>query len=322
MSRTRTTALSLLAIPALALAACTADPEPSTGGGGEGGASGDSDASTASAAADEVEIPTQELNEELRAQLPEDIQESGTMVSVNTGSFPPYTIVEGDNEVSGATADFATALEEMLDVTIEHTTIDGLASVLQGMDGGRYDLDIGPIGDFPERQEQATFVDYVQEYVVFAVPTGNPAGIEDISTTCGTRIAVQAAGSAERTIKEQSVTCEENGEEPVEVQSYKDQPSSILAVQSGRADAFFSSQAPLTYFVAQSDGELELTGTGEPNGFDDLFQGAVVPKDSPTADVLLAAFEEMHENGTYDAIMTKWGLDGNTLDEPGINLGQ
>ncbi len=321
MSRTRTVALSLLAIPALALAACTADPEPSTGG-NDGGEAADTDSSTASAAAEDVDIPTQEFNEELRAQLPEDIQESGTMVSVNTGSFPPYTIIQGDNEVSGATADFATALEEMLDVTIEHTTIDGLASVLQGMDGGRYDLDIGPIGDFPERQEQATFVDYVQEYVVFAVPAGNPAGIDDISTTCGTRIAVQAAGSAERTIKEQSAVCEENGEEPVEVQSYKDQPSSILAVQSGRADAFFSSQAPLTYFVAQSDGELELAGTGKANGFDDLFQGAVVPKDSPTADVLLAAFEEMQENGTYDAIMAKWGLDGNTLDEPGINLGQ
>ncbi|WP_109474620.1 ABC transporter substrate-binding protein [Ornithinimicrobium cavernae] len=321
MSRTRTAALSLLAVPALVLAACTSDPEPSTGGAGGGSTGADTDSSTASAAA-EVEIPTQELNEDLRSQLPEDVQESGTMVSVNTGSFPPYTIVQGDNEVTGATADLATALEQMLDITIEHTTIDGLASVLQGMDGGRYDLDLGPIGDFPERQEQATFVDYVQEYVVFAVPAGNPAEIEDIASTCGTRIAVQAAGSAERTIKEQSVTCEENGEEPVEVQSYKDQPSSILAVQSGRADAFFSSQAPLTYFVQQSDGELELAGTGEANGFDDLFQGAVVPKDSPTADVLLAAFEELHANGTYDAIMTKWGLEGNTLDTPGINLGQ
>lgn len=312
-TRTRTLALSLIALPALALAACTSDPEP-TGG----GAAGD-DGATASAA-QEVEIPTQELNEDLRAQLPEDIQESGTMVSVNTGSFPPYIIVEGDNNVSGATADLATALEEMLGVEIEHTTIDGLASVLQGMDGGRYDLDLGPIGDFPERQEQADFVDWVQEYVVFAVPAGNPEGIEDIESTCGVRIAVQAAGSAERTINEQSDLCVENGEEPVEVQSYKDQPSSILAVQSGRADAFFSSQAPLTYFVEQSDGELELAGTGEPNGFDDLYQGAVVPQGSETGDVLLEAFEELYANGTYDAIMDKWGLDGNKLDTPGINL--
>ena len=47
----------------------------------------------------------------------------------------------------------------------------------------------------------------------------------------------------------------------VQVESYKDQPTSILSVQSGRADAFFSSEAPLTYFVKQSGGALELAGT-------------------------------------------------------------
>jgi len=189
------------------------------------------------------------------------------------------------------------------------------------MDAGRYDLSMGPIGDFPERQEQATFVDWVQEFVVFAVPAGNPEGIEDLATACGTKVAVQAAGSAEQVIKEQSQTCVAEGQPAIDVQSYKDQPSSILAVQSGRADAFFSSQAPLTYFVEQSDGALELTGTGEANGFDDLFQGAVVPKDSPLGDVLLQAFEQLHENGTYDAVMDKWGLEGNKLSDPGLNLG-
>ena len=111
------------------------------------------------------------------------------------------------------------------------------------------------------------------------------------------------------------------GKPAVEVQSYKDQPSSILAVQSNRADAFFSSQAPLTYFVEQSKGELELAGEGKSNGFNDLFQGAVVPKDSPLAEVLLEAFKTLHENGTYDAIMQKWGLDANKLETPGINMG-
>lgn len=318
MSRPQNLAVSLLAMSTLTLTACSSDPEPTSGG----GAPADLDSASASAGAvTDVELPTQELDEDLRSQLPQDIQDSGTMVSVNTGSFPPYVVVGSDDEVTGATADLATALEEMLGVTIEHTTIDGLASVLQGMDGNRYDLDLGPIGDFPERQEQATFIDWVQEFVVFAVPAGNPAGIEDLASTCGTRIAVQAAGSAEQTINDQSAVCVEEGQDAVDVQSYKDQPSSILAVQSGRADAFFSSQAPLTYFVNQSDGELELAGTGQPNGFDDLHQGAVVPQDSELADVLLVAFEELYDNGTYEAIMTKWGLEGNMLEAPGVNLG-
>ena len=97
------------------------------------------------------------------------------------------------------------------------------------------------------------------------------------------------------------------------MQSYTDQPTSILSVRSKRADAFFSSQAPLTYFVQQSNGELELAGVGKPNGFEDLFQGAVVTKDSPLAEVLLDAVKELMKNGTYAAIMKKWGLENNMI---------
>lgn len=282
----------------------------------------DESSGSESQGAENAEVEEQELNEELHDQLPDEIKDAGTITSVNTGSFPPYTIVDGETNVTGASADLAEAMGQMLGVDIEHQTIDGLASVLTGMEAGRYDLSIGPTGDFPERQEQATFIDWVQEYVVFAVQAGNPQEIDGLDTTCGHKIAVQAGGSAEAVIKEQSTTCEDGGEEAIEVQSYKDQPSAILSVQSGRADAFFSSRAPLTYFVNDSDGQLELVGTEDKNGFDDLYQGIMVPKDSELTDVILACLEELHANGTYDAIMDKWDLDANKLDTPGINLAE
>lgn len=306
----RTCVAGVLAVAAVALTACTADPVPAGPAGGP-------------AAPVAAPVAAQERDQALHDRLPEHIRQAGKIVAVNTGSFPPYTIVSSDEaEVEGATAELGVALGQILGVEIEHTTIDGLASVLSGMQAQRYDLDLGPVGDFPERQEQATFVDWVQEYVVFAVQKGNPKGIVDVESACGTRVAVQAAGSAEKVIKEQSDACAAAGKPAIEVQSYKDQPSSILAVQSNRADAFFSSQAPLTYFVQQSGGQLELAGQGKPNGFDDLYQGAVVPKDSPLAGVLLEAIQRLHDNGTYEAIMTKWGLEGNMLDAPGINLGK
>jgi len=301
----RKPALVALAAATLTLTACTADPGSENSAGGTTATSSE-----------------QSKDQALHDQLPQNIKDSGKIVAVNTGSFPPYTIVGADKtKIDGATGELADAIGQILGVTIEHETIDGLASVLSGMEAGRYDLDLGPVGDFPERQQQATFVDWVQEHVVFAVQKGNPKKIDGLETACGTRVAVQAAGSAEKVIKEQSNKCVADGKPAIDVQSYKDQPSSILAVQSDRADAFFSSQAPLTYFVQQSGGKLELTGVGQSNGFNDLFQGAVVPKDSPLADVLLKAIEQLHENGTYDAIMDKWGLEGNKLDKPGINLG-
>lgn len=273
-----------------------------------------------SALAQQGSIAKQTVNEELRARLPETLRSKGKMISVNNGSFPPYEIVTG-TEMSGASSDLTDAIGHVLGVTIEHATVGGLPALLAGVNAGRYQFAFGPVGDFKSRQEANDFVDWVQEFVVFAVQKGNPKGITSLDTACGNRIAVMAGGSAERVIQVQAEKCKADGKSAIEVQSYSDQPSSILSVRSKRADAFFSSQAPLTYFVAQANGQLELAGVGARNGFEDLYQGAVVPKGSPLGPVLRDAVKILIDNGTYAAIMKKWGLENNMLKEPGINLG-
>lgn len=265
-------------------------------------------------------IPQQKVNDDLRAKLPEEIRASNKLVSVNSGSFPPYEIVTDSRTMTGASADLADAIGQLLGVKIEHATVSGLSALLSGIKSGRYQFAMGPVGDFKSRQEANDFVDYVQEYVVFAVQKGNPKGINSLEEACGNRIAVMSGGSAERVIKAQAEKCAAEGKPALEVQSYTDQPTSILSVRSKRADAFFSSQAPLTYFVQQANGELELAAVGKANGFDDLYQGAVVAKGSPLGEILLGAIKELVKNGTYAAVMKKWGLENNMIPEPGINL--
>lgn len=271
-------------------------------------------------AADTVAIPKQTLNESLRGKLPPEILSAGEMTSVNGGSFPPYEIVGDDRSMTGASADLTHALSELLGVTIKHDTVSGLSGRLSGIKSGRFQFTIGPVGDFPERQAANDFVDYVQEFVVFAVQAGNPQKINALEDTCGKRIAVMAGGSAEKVINAQSAACTTAGKPAIQVQSFADQPTSVLAVRSKRSDAFFSSQAPLTYFVQQTNGALELAGTGKNNGFDNLYQGAVVAKGSPLAEVLREGLQILFDNGTYAAVMKKWHLEGNMIKAPGINL--
>lgn len=275
---------------------------------------------SSTALAQDAALPKLSVNEELKAKLPEDIRTAGKMVSVNNGSFPPYEIVTG-TEMTGASADLTDAIGQVLGVKIEHETVGGLPALLAGINSGRYQFAFGPIGDFKSREEANDFVDWVQEYVVFAVQKSNPKGITSLDTACGHSIAVMAGGSAEKVIQAQAEKCKADGKDPLTVQSFTDQPSSILAVRSKRSDAFFSSQAPLTYFVTQANGQLELTGVGQKNGFEDLYQGAVVPKGSPLGPVLRDTVKLLMENGTYAAIMKKWGLENNMIKEPGINLG-
>jgi polar amino acid transport system substrate-binding protein len=278
---------------------------------------------TLSAASHAAEaIPVQKMDPALHDRLPDAVKSAGKMTSVNNGSFPPYEIVEGPTSMTGASADLTEALAQLLGVKIEHATVSGLPGLLAGIKSGRYQLAIGPVGDYPDRQQKNDFIDFVQEFVVFAVQKGNPAHINGLADTCGKRIAVMAGGSAEQVIRKQSTVCTTAGKPAVTVQSFTDQPSSILAVRSKRSDAFFSSQAPLVYFVQKAEGQLELTGTGQKNGFGDIFQGTVVPKDSPLGEVVLDAYKVLFANGTYAAIMKKWQLSGNIISAPGRNLAQ
>lgn len=267
-----------------------------------------------------ADIPAQAMNPELNARLPEAIRSAGVIRNCVIGSFSPYTITRTDKSLEGAAMDLTEALGEVLGVKIETTKIAGHTATMLGLKSGRYDISLEPVGDYPDREENYDFIDYVKEYVVFAVKKGNPTGIQDLSDTCGLKVSVMAAGSAERVIKQQSDVCVKDGKKPVKVLSFEGQAAPAMALTSGRADAFFSSQAPLSYFVSQSGGKLELAAVGKKNGFSDIWQGAVVMKGNPLGPVVLDAFKVLFENGTYRAVMEKWNLRNNLLDAPGMNL--
>jgi hypothetical protein len=61
-------------------------------------------------------------------------------------------------------------------VKIEHATVGGLPALLAGVNAGRYQFAFGPIGDFKEREAANDFVDWVQEFVVFATLKGQSQG--------------------------------------------------------------------------------------------------------------------------------------------------
>lgn len=265
------------------------------------------------------EIPAQKVNEQVRALVPAVIRDRGYMVAVNSGSYPPYDIILGPNKLEGASADLGVAIGQILGVEIRHQTVSGLAAMLAGFDAGRYDMSVGPIGDFPDRRSKIDFIDWVQEYVAFAVQKGNPRNIQKLDDVCGLNIAVMAAGSAERVLKKKAEECEAAGK-PTVVQSFQDQNGAILAVRSKRADGFFSGQAPLTYFVSQAPNLLDLAAANLPNGFGDIYQGAIAPNNTDLRKAILASFEILVENGTYAQIMKKWSLDRNMIKKPGINL--
>ena len=267
-----------------------------------------------------VSIPKQQVNEKIRAMVPAKLLEQGFVTSVSTGAYPPFTIVKNSSQIDGAGADIAAAIGQILGLEIRFQVVAGLPAALAGVGSKRYDLSFGPNADLPKRQEKTDFIDWVKAYVSFLVPKGNPKGIKSIDDVCGLHIAVEGGGSAEAVLRKRSETCLTENKPAVSIQSYGDQPAAVLAVRSGRSDAFFSSQAVLVYFAQQANQELEIAAANLPNGFGDIYQGAFVPKDSSLGDALLAGFQEISKNGTYEAILRKWGVESMMLKATGKNL--
>ncbi|MFI6697325.1 ABC transporter substrate-binding protein [Streptomyces sp. NPDC050433] len=309
MSRRNRLSGTVIALSSLALlAAC-----------GSGDGSGSSGAGSTSASSSTAEAGVKQ-DKALHDALPADVRSKGTLTAAMV-TFPPYVTYKADGTtLEGASIDLAAALSDLLGVKVEPTIVPDFSQAVTGIQSGRYDFGLGPYADNADTAKNFDFVDWIQEFVVFAVPKGNPGKVTSLGATCGHSIAVLAGGSAETVLKKQSGTCVSDGEKAVEIKSFQDANSAVLAVRSGRAQAYFSSRASLVYFIDQTKGALELAGTDGTNGFDNLRQGSFFGKKSEMTQPILNSLKKLQSDGTLSTIMKKWKLGDNELKTIGVNL--
>lgn len=304
----------------LSLTACSSGSGTSAASSAGGSAANSSPAANGAASG---ENPT------LHAQLPADIKKTGKITIVFPGATPPYWIrANGSNGTyQGAAGDLSQEMGKILGVKVVYATNPDISGAIASISSGRYQMAYAPYGDLSgtsKARKGVDFVDVHQEVVPFLVKKGNPRHITNLGDDlCGSRIAGQANGAAYNELVTQAKKCKADGKPSLTVVSVTGTPNGVLALQSGRADAFFSSGAALFYFGKHSTGTgLEVVGADSPdnNGFGKLYQGIVLPAGSPLAQPVLGAFKEMIKNGSYTKIMKSYGLGREILLTPGVNL--
>ena len=299
------------AVVLIAAAACSS-PSSAASSGGTSPSSGASSPSGASTLA--VLDPT------LKAQLPAKIRAAGVL---NAAAIidPPYaSYAVGSTVPQGLAVDLAADLSTVLGIPVKFDVAPTATEDYSGLASGRYDISLSPTSDTAALEQTYDFVDWLSEYVVFAVKKGNPKNITSLASTCGATIGTIQGGSAVTVLDAQKAECASEGKPALTVDTYPDQSSTMLAVESGRTDAAFSSSIPLTYYVQQSQGSLELTGLNAANGFPDLRVGTETPKGNGLAPVILKAFDDLRKTGAYDALLKKYGITRNSIPAAGIDL--
>jgi len=279
-------------------------------------------ASSSAASAPEPEptetgMPLPEFDQDLHDSLPEDIQDAGVL-RLATITLPPYSYKGEDGTTyEGINFDTVTAMEAALGIDIELEVAPTIADVYTGFESDKYDASLSPLSDIPATQANYDFAVWIAEYVVFLQQKAADDTIDSLTAACGHTIATLQGGTAQKVLEAAQADC---GDAPIDIALFADQDTAVLAVKSGRADAAFSSQIPLTYYVSQDDA-LKISGANSvDNGFPPFWVGAFAPKGAPIVPVLLETLNALKDAGTYDAILTKYGIEDNEMDEFGFNL--
>ena len=273
------------------------------------------DSSDTSSEATESEAPSVSADDALASKVPDDIASDGKLTVGSDTTYAPGEFIDEDGEtIVGFDIDLFTAVAQKLDLEAEFETAS-FDSIIAGVGSGRYEVGVSSFTINPERLQQANMVSYFNAGTQWATKKDNPDGVGP-DDACGLSIAVQKATVQVDDITARSEKCEADGKEPITIDQYEGQDEATAAVVSGK-DAATLADSPVTaYAVQQTNGQLELLG----DIYDSAPYGYVVAKDQTDfAQAIADAVKSLIDDGTYDTILKKWGVEAGGIDDPTVN---
>lgn len=255
----------------------------------------------------------------IAALLPQDIRDSGALRVATSDDYPPLEMLAADNKtITGAEPELIAAVGDVLGLETQLTKV-AFDSLISGIHADRFDIAIQAMLDTPERQEQVTFVDYFNTSTTLLVKAENAETYSELDTLCGTSVAVESGTGQVDIAAQQSADCTAAGKAAMTVLDFPDTVACLQSVVTGRTEAFLGGTPTIAYQADKSDGALAATGT--PINLKPY--GILVPKDdAELTEAIRAALQKLMDDGTYDEILAKYGLQDGAIAEAIVNGGQ
>ena len=137
-----------------------------------------------------------------------------------------------------------------------------------------------------------------------------------MKSLCGLKVAVET-GTVEQT--DAQTTAKTCGSKKMTVLSFQTQTQANVAVSSGQADLGFLDSQIADHVVATSNGAFKSVGSA----VNVAPYGIATPKSASGKALAMAiqmALQTLISNGTYNAILAKWGVSSGALTSSKIVL--
>ena len=254
---------------------------------------------------------------DLHALLPDRVKQSGVLVIATDAHHPPNESYAEDGEtIVGFEPDIWNMLAKLLGVRLRIVSID-FSGLIPGVQAGRFDTAFESLSDSPAREQQVTFVDFGYASAALYTHASDTAISSDPSSVCGLKAGVQAGTDFATSVAALSARCVARNKPPIDVKEFASDAATVMALFSQRVDFALNDRLAAKDLTRFAPHPLKLVDLGLPK----FTVGAVVRRDDKVlANALLAAFERMHADGSYDAVIAKWQAKALALGQPGLDL--
>lgn len=245
--------------------------------------------------------------------VPAKITAAGKLVIGTDATYAPNEFKDAAGLPIGWEIELADAMAAKLGLKTDYQ-LAKFDNIIPSITGGKYDLGLSSFFDTKERQQQVDMIDYYTAGIQWASLAGKTI---DPMNACGIKLAVQN-GTTEALDDgpAKSKACTDAGKAEISLLGYDAQDDATAAVTLGRADAM-SADSPVTqYAVKLSQGKLQVSG----DVYSVFLYGMPIAKNNGTlGQALAAALSSLQKDGTYTAILAKWGVEKGAIPAITIN---
>ena len=219
-------------------------------------------------------------------------ENADTLTMGTNAAFPPYEMVDENNQIIGIDAEIAAAVAEKLGMKLEIKDM-AFDSLITAVSTGNVDVVLAGMTVTPERMEAVNFSDsYATGIQVVIVPEESIiASIDDLA---GKKIGVQSGTTGD-------IYCaDEFGEDAVA--RYDNGALAVAALKNGQVDCVVIDNEPAKNFVAANEG-LKILETEY--AVED-YAAAIAKENTELLEKFNAALAELKAEGKIDEIVGKY----------------
>jgi polar amino acid transport system substrate-binding protein len=277
-------------------------------------ACGGSKTSSTSSTSGTTSTPTPAANAGVEKQVPAAVKSKGTLTVAADASYAPNEFIASDGHtVVGMDPDLMKALAAVMGLKVKVVNVP-FASIIPGMQAGKYDVGASSFTDTKEREKTVDFVTYLNVGEAFLTKAGTGVHPKTLAELCGLSVSVEAGTTELSDATNQNKKCTGAGKPAIKLLTFPDQNGANLALRSGRAQVDFADSPIIAYQVRQLGVQVQSSPA-----FGVAPYGLALPKGNGMDKAVLAALKVLMQNGTYLAILKRWQLESAAISNPTIN---